>query len=152
MRKLTITSSGVPISIDDILDFEKKYELIFPDNLREFFLLYNGASTEEYKFFYNGISYSVNSFLPLYSNINASLELILPAVKDPEEGIGRNDLIPFGTDAGGRPFYVSTGESDYGCVYYDLMGIVFEGEDPLLKIADSFDEFINGLQKKELNT
>jgi hypothetical protein len=146
MKKLTITSPGVLISIDDIVDFEKKYELIFPDYLKEFFLLYNGAGTEEYRYL-KGPSYSVNSFLPLYSDINASLDLILPAVRDPEEGIGRNDLVPFATDPGGRPFYVSTGESDYGSVYYDVWGLA--EKEPLRKIADSFEEFIDGLQKDE---
>ena len=79
-------------------------------------------------------------------NRNASIELILPAVKDPEV-IGRNDLIPFGIDPGGRPFYFSVGESDNGCVFYDVWGL--GSEEPIRKIADSFEEFIDGLQKDE---
>jgi hypothetical protein len=152
MKELTIRYKELSVSIDEISDFEKKYDITFPDYFKEFLLLYNGAGLVENWLIQDETIYIVNNILPLHSNINASIELILPAVKDPVDGIGRNDLIPFGIDPGGRPFYVSTGESDYGYVYYDLLGIVEEHEDPLLKIADSFEEFINRLQNRDLNT
>lgn len=71
--------------------------------------------------------------------------VILPVVRDVEEGVGRNDLIPFAIDPGGRLFYVSIGESDNGCVYYDVIGLVAEG--PVRKIADSLETFISNLEK-----
>ncbi|SHN34330.1 SMI1/KNR4 family protein [Chitinophaga sp. CF418] len=144
MKELTINFKfdGVGTSMDEISEFEKKYHVIFPDYLKAFLLVYGGTKIEETKYL---TQYTVSVFLPLLENRNASIEMILPVVRDVEEGGGRNDLIPFATDPGGRPFYVSTGESDNGCVYYDVIGLVADGS--VRKIADSFEEFINNLEK-----
>ena len=146
MRELTIEQLFVNISKEDILLFEKNFSIVLPEYLRTFFLKYNGARTKEYKF-HNEVDYLVSSFLPLLENRNASVELILPAIRDEEEGIGRYDLIPFATDPGGRPFYVAIGGDDVGVVYYDLIG--FASNEPLRKIASSFEEFIDGLQPRQ---
>lgn len=70
---------------------------------------------------------------------------MIPVIQDEDEGIGRNDLIPFATDPGGNPYYVSLGKNDYLSVYIDT--ISSRGyKEPILKIADSFEEFIDGLQ------
>lgn len=144
MKELTIKFKfdGVGTSSDEISEFEKKYDVIFPEYLKVFLLTYGGTISEENKY---GTQYTVNVFLPLLENRNASIEMILPVVRDEEEGAGRNDLIPFATDPGGRPFYVSIGKNDYGYVYYDVIGMVADA--PVRTIADSFEEFINGLQK-----
>lgn len=144
MKDLTIEFKfdGVATSTDEISAFEKKYDVIFPDYFKAFLLTYGGTIIEESKYL---SQYTVNVILPLLENRNASIEMILPVVRDEEEGVGRNDLIPFATDPGGRPFYVSIGESDNGCVYYDVIGMVSEG--PVRKIADSFSAFINSLRK-----
>ncbi|CAM3139271.1 SMI1/KNR4 family protein [Flavobacterium frigoris] len=143
MRHLTIDSSFIPLNKDEIELFELANNVVLPNYLKDFFVKYNGAKILEA--FY-GDQYYI-SFLPLLKNRNASVELILPAVRDEEEGIGRNDLIPFATDPGGRPFYVSIGSNDEGVIYYDLVGL---GDDePLRKITNSFEEFINGLKTEE---
>ncbi|SDG26741.1 SMI1/KNR4 family protein [Chitinophaga filiformis] len=145
MKKLTIKFKfdGVDTSTNEISLFERKYHVIFPDYLKAFLLIYGGTRVEENKYL---TQYTVSNFLPLLENRNASIEMILPVVRDEEEGVGRNDLIPFATDPGGRPFYVSTGESDKGCVYYDVFGLV--ADTPVRKIADTFEEFINKLEKE----
>jgi hypothetical protein len=146
MRELTKEFFFIDISKEDILLVERKFSIVLPEYLRTFFLKYNGARTKEYRF-HNEVDYLVSSFLPLLENRNASVELILPAIRDEEEGIGRYDLIPFATDPGGRPFYVAIGGDDIGVVYYDLIGLAFN--EPLRKIADSFEEFIDGLQPRQ---
>ncbi|KUJ60596.1 hypothetical protein AR687_17650 [Flavobacteriaceae bacterium CRH] len=148
MRHLTIESSFIPVNKDKIERFELANNIVLPNYLKDFFVKYNGASIKEY-IYNNNVDYIINSFLPLLKNRNASVELILPAVQDEDEGIGRNDLIPFATDPGGRPFYVSIGSNDEGVIYYDLVGL---GDDePLRQIANSFEEFINGLQEETTN-
>ena len=145
MKELTIKFkfNGVATSTEEIAAFEKKYDVIFPDYFKVFLLTYGGTIVEECRYL---DQYTVNDFLPLLENRNASIEMILPVVRDEEEGVGRNDLIPFATDPGGRPFYVSIGESDNGCVYFDVIGMV--SDKPVRKIANSFDEFINSLRKE----
>lgn len=145
MRHLTIESSFIPLNKDEIEHFELANNIVLPNYLKDFFEKYNGASTKEY-LYNNNAAYIINSFLPLLKNRNASVELILPAVQNEDEGIGRKDLIPFATDPGGRPFYVSIGSNDEGVIYYDLAGL--GDNEPLRKIADSFEDFINSLQEE----
>lgn len=141
MKELTIKFKfdGVGTSTEEISEFEKKYDIVFPDYLKTFLITYGGTKIEENKY---PDQYTVSVFLPLLENRNASIEMILPVVRDEEEGAGRNDLIPFATDPGGRPFYVST---ENGYVYYDVIGTA--SAEPVRKIADSFEAFIDGLQK-----
>jgi hypothetical protein len=59
---------------------------------------------------------------------------------------GRNDLIPLLLTLE-ADLYVSIGSNDGGVIYYDLVGL---NDEPLRKIANSFEEFINGCRKKLL--
>lgn len=146
MKTLTIDGFFINISKDDIHYFETKYKIELPEYLKDFILKYNGTSTNECVFTTN-TNYIVNSFLPLLENRNASVELMIPIIRSEEEGFGRFDLIPFATDPGGRPFLVSIGREDEGTVYYSIIG--FGENEPLRKIAYSFEEFINGLKTED---
>ena len=125
---------------------ESFFEAIsIPDNIKQFILKYGGSKVAQNCFTSNNSYYIVSLILPIKKCNNPSIELILPAVQDESEGINRKDLIPFAIDPGGNPFYVSIGGEDYGAVYIDT--ITSRGyEEPILKIADSFEEFIDGLQ------
>jgi hypothetical protein len=143
MRELTRLRRFRPITQEDIEAFEKK-NLLMPNYLREFFKKYNGAKIKE-NFHKSANGNYIVSILPLLKDdLNTSVEDLLPFVNDFELGIGRKDLIPFAIDPGGRPFLVSTGNNDNGKVYYSIVGLGFS--EPLRKIADSFEEFINGLE------
>lgn len=144
MKQLAIISNSIKLSDKEIDFFELKYKIHFPSFFVDFLREYNGAETEEHIYSSDNIKYVVNNFLPLLENRNASIEQILPVVRDEEEDIGRSDLIPFAIDPGGRPYYVSIGNNDYSSVYIDRIGMGYSN--PLLKIADSFEEFINGLR------
>jgi hypothetical protein len=147
MRQLTKTRLFKPISLEEINSFDIQNNFKLPNYLKEFFFNYNGSKIEENSYFFNGIEYIV-SFLPLLKNkFDTSVEVILPFVQSEEMGVGRYDLIPFAIDPGGRIFLVSIGGKDEGVIYYSIVGL---GEDePLRKIADSFEEFIDGLRTEE---
>lgn len=144
MKKLNIKRGFIPIENKEIILFQDNNNIILPVFFIDFMREYNGAKIHENCF---DEEYVVSNILPLLKCQNASIELILPAVRNKEEGIGRDDLVPFAIDPGGRPFYFSLGKDDNGTVYIDRMGAGYEN--PLLKIADSFEEFINGLQAEE---
>jgi hypothetical protein len=139
MKELTILESGVPLSPELINKFQSDYAIAFPQYLVCFFLKYNGSEVKESSF---KDKYVINNILPLLLGRNASVELILPALRNPSEGIRREDLIPFAIDPGGRPFYVSINDKDRG-VYIDRMSTGHPM--PILKISEDFDEFIDGL-------
>ena len=81
------------------------------------------------------------------NEFDTSVEDLLPWIRDEEFMIGRHDLIPFAFDSGSHPFLVSIGGDDKGVVYFSIVG--FGEEKPLRKLADSFEEFINGLKSEE---
>jgi hypothetical protein len=146
MKNLIIEDFFVPITETEIEQFENNNNVIMPNYLKDFFLKYNGASVTEYMYF-NEVNYVVNSFLPLLKSKITSVENFLTWIRDPEFCIGRNDLIPFATDPGNHPFLVSIGGDDEGVVYFSIVG--FGEDNPLRKLADSFEEFINGLKSEE---
>lgn len=146
MKKLTIITPATNVTETEISDFEKKYNITFPGFFKEFLLLHNGAGTEEHLYQKGESTYVINNFLPLLICRNSSMELALPIVRDPEF-YDRNDMLPFAFDPGGIPYFLAIGESNYGEVYYGVLGL---GEkETVRKIAPTFVEFINGLQKDE---
>jgi hypothetical protein len=144
MRNLIIEDFFVPITKEEINQFEKDNNLDMPNYLKEFFIIYNGASVKECIYSYK-IDYLVSAFLPLLKNKIVSVENYLRLIRDDEYLIGRYDLIPFAIE-GTIPFLVSIGGNDEGVVYYSAVGL---DENPLRKIADSFEEFINGLHAED---
>ena len=143
MRKLIIKQFFTEVSDAEIAEFEAMNDIVFPEFFKAFIKDYNGSKVYENCF--QG-KYIISNFLPLKKNRNASIELIMPAIKSEEEGIGRDDLIPFAIDPGGRPYLFSVGKNDFGQVYIDRMSAGYQ--DPLLKIADSFEQFIQGLERE----
>jgi hypothetical protein len=142
MKYLTIKSTFMPINEDEFELFERKNNILMPDYLKEFFTKYNGAEVNES--FYGSHYLEI---LPLFQNKYASsVEDFLPWIRDPEFKVGRNDLIPFAIDPGGIAFLVSIGGDDEGVVYYSAVGL---DENPLRKLANSFEEFINELKSEE---
>jgi len=145
MKDLKITNQVVPVDSKTILEFQIKYSIAFPDYFSGFLLKYNGADTY-YCVFKN--KYVVNNFLPLLVCRNTSIELILEMMRKNNDDIHRNDLIPFAIDPGGRPYYFSVGDNDYGMIYINRVGL--GDSNPVLKIADSFETFINELEPDTL--
>lgn len=90
MKALTIKFKfdGVGTSTDEISVFEKKYRIIFPEYLKAFLLTYGGTKVAENNYLNQ---YTVSVFLPLQDSKNASIGMILPVVRDVEDGAGRED-------------------------------------------------------------
>jgi hypothetical protein len=143
MRNLTIKQCFMPITRKEIELFERENNISLPIYLKDFFLIYNGAKIKES--FY-GNQYWLEILPLLKNNFDTSVEDFLPWIRNPEFLVGRYDLIPFAINQGAIPFLVSIGGKDEGTVYYSAVGL---DENPLRKLADSFEEFINGLRSEE---
>jgi len=143
MRNLTIKQCNISITIKEIKLFEKENNILLPNYLREFFLKYNASKINEC---FHGNQYWIE-VLPLLKNkFDTSVEDFLPWIRNPEFLIGRYDIIPFAINQGGTPFMVSIGGEDKGVVYFSAVGL---DENPLRKLADSFEKFIDGLHSEE---
>lgn len=137
MKTLTKTLNGPRLDESTLESFELKHEIRFPDSLRYFFIHHNGSSFEEYSF--KG-KHSINTFLPLlidFESFESSLSFV-------NEDFDDYRFIPFAIDPGGWAFCVSIISQEYGKVY--LYRFDSGEDDPFLLIANSFEEFIDGLQ------
>lgn len=63
-------------------------------------------------------------------------------------GSYKRKLVPFAFDGGGWHFCLCLDESDHGAIYINRWTDHLP-EEQFLKIAESFQDFINGLQKEE---
>lgn len=150
MKILTVKFVLNGVQQEDMLFFEAN-NLRLNGNQRQFVLDYGGKKVRENCYIFEDNYYIVSMLLPVKICNNPSIESILPIIRDTEEGIGREDLLPFAIDPGGNPFYISIVASDYGNVYIDTLNSRGFAE-PILKIANSFEEFINGLQPEDFTT
>lgn len=146
MKKLNIKFTFTNVEDEDF-DFLISNGLTINEDIKQFLKNYGGKKIVENCFSFGETYYIISMVLPIKINQNPSIELILPALRDIDEGIGRNDLVPFGIDPGGNPFYVSIGKLDYSNVYLDRMSSGYDS--PILKIADTFEQFIEGLQPEQ---
>ncbi len=143
MRELTVLNDQRRItSIDDINAFEKAFKIVFPKELADFLLKYEGLYTDENEAFYTSGSslIGINKVLFLEKGKSgASIEGTL-AVHEEENIVG---FIPFAIDSGGWDLNISTNKDTYGQVWInELDGGEF---DTMRYVAPSLEEFINGL-------
>ena len=125
-----------PISTVDFEDIEKKYNVIFPKDFKEFYLENNGLKIHLCLF---DEKYEINTFLELRG------EWSIESVKDEEiaDEIIPNNMIPFGDDEGGDFYYINTND---GGVYL----IRCEDIENYILIARSFTDFLGILDDSEM--
>jgi hypothetical protein len=111
-----------------------------PDIVREYIKKYAGLSFEE-RFFIDKENREwelaqFNRFTDLYGLTEEFMK-----------GYGRK-LIPFAYDPGGWHFCLCMDDEDFGTIYINRWTDHLP-EEQFLKIADSFEEFINGLHAED---
>lgn len=145
-----IKSDNVTISEEDLIKIEKEYDFKFPNDLREFYLIYNGGMPERNEVYLEledwNATTKFHGFYAIKKNGQCPLEKILKTNYHEEWWI--RWLIPFGYDEGGEDFCFSIRESDYGSIYYVSSDCIDEDnpEETLILVADSFKKFINKMK------
>jgi cell wall assembly regulator SMI1 len=133
-------------SKQEVINFTNNLGIMMPDFLINFLILYEGLYLDETQSYYKNHHriYEVNTILFLKkNNAYASIETILEGHKY----YGIEGFIPFAIDSGGWDYCVSINPETYGQVWIDKFD---SGEDnPMEFVADSFEEFINGLKNEE---
>jgi hypothetical protein len=150
-----IVDSHEPVSLVEILIFEKKIGKNFPDSYKNFLLKYNGGHPKFNVFSYqiNGgfLESAVHYFLGLTDDDSDSLEENLAAY----QGRLPNDCFPIAYDANGNLILLALEGANREKVYFwDHENEVDEGEEPdyrnVYLIANSFDEFLANLQDESV--
>ena len=141
-----------PLDKNTLLSLEQIWEFKLPKNYREFFLKFNGGTPIQNNFSFkeknNGsiIHHFFGLFPIKYINILYYLEMYKNRVP--------SNTFPIASDVCGNLILISVKNADRGKIYFwDHEMEADNGETPdysnLTLIADSFDEFINGLRSAD---
>lgn len=123
------------ISIDEIRMVEKEFDIIFPNNLVDFLLKYNGAEIWLCEVNKDNNKYEVAELIPVrYGRL--PVEKILKW--DIDDGIIEKGMIPIARDRGGNVYYLSVKTSNIVLYYVDDI------ENPIC-ISSNFDELLENL-------
>lgn len=115
----------------DVENFEKKFEVQLPNNLKTLLLKFNGGVLDgEIE------NYAFSILRPIKYGIN-TLEVAIDDLQITEQHIPREE-IPFADDQGGNVFTISTREEDYGKIYFWALDV---GEPRREFAANSLEEF-----------
>lgn len=136
IRELTVTPRIDDFSISMIEDLLKDK---LPDYFKEFLKRYAGLNHYECIFFsQENVQWEVNSYMIFNGIFKATEEII---------NMLNRRMVPFAIDGGGWHFCLSM-EEDKNSVYVNRWTDHLP-EEQLLKIADSFEEFIIGLKRED---
>lgn len=125
------------ISIDDVLEIEQRFGFKMPEILRDYYLMYNGASIYNCVFSIDGYEVEVAKLVELKYGV-LPLEKIIEM--DREDGFIPSNMIPVARNSGGDYYYWN---DQSGQVYLYLSDCI---EDPIL-ICENLEEFFALLEK-----
>ena len=125
------------ISIDDVLEIEQRFGFKMPEILRDYYLIYNGASIYNCVFSIDGYEVEVAKLVELKYGV-LPLEKIIEM--DREDGFIPSNMIPVARNSGGDYYYWN---DQSGQVYLYLSDCI---EDPIL-ICENLEEFFALLEK-----
>jgi len=125
------------ISIDDVLEIEQRFGFKMPEILRDYYLMYNGASIYNCVFSIDGYEVEVAKLVELKYGV-LPLEKIIEM--DREDGFIPSNMIPVARNSGGDYYYWNDQSRQ---VYLYLRDCI---EDPIL-ICENLEEFFALLEK-----
>jgi hypothetical protein len=145
MRKLTIKLRHKDIHAITVDDLDVLREFIIgerpiPVSFVNFLSEYQGTTVKEYIFSdQRGATWIIGFFLKYPEMLELTREFADSNVD--------NNYIPFASDAAGWHFCISLSEKSYNAIFVNRW-TDHKQEEAFLQIADSFEEFVKGLQEE----
>ena len=127
----------LPISKEDLLQFEEILGKKLPKSMMDFYLKYNGGQPQVRGVHDNHLLFPFNSFDSLEEMRKSFTWFDDEAVP---EGFRATDLLHFAYDPGSGNYALSLRAEDYGKVYF----YVLEEKAEIYSQWASFEEFLNG--------
>lgn len=119
---------------------EKELNILLPQILKDYLKKYGGMSIVECTFYTNEKKdFQLGQFLMFDEILNLSKEFLREY---------HRKLVPFAYDGGGWHFCLSFDEDTYGKIIINRWTDHLP-EEQFLVIAESFEEFINGLKRED---
>lgn len=141
-----ILSAGEGACIEDLSELEAEYDFKFPDEIKLFYLQYNGGKLKRTEVCLQEENWKSSTSFHKFYTVKNELANILKSVYFEDWWI--KWLIPFGHDDGGETFCFSTRAYDYGSIYYFISDCIDEEtpENALVKVGENFSQFINDMK------
>lgn len=121
------------VSISSINNLEKKYNISFPNSLKEYYRYYNGCKIKLCNFWVDGYECEVSKITPI-GTTGLTFEKIVN--NDRIDGLIDPNLYPLASNRGGDQYYWN---AQSGAVYLILADDI---ENPF-RVASSVDAFFN---------
>ncbi|RBW59437.1 hypothetical protein DS884_06775 [Tenacibaculum sp. E3R01] len=141
MNKINFKKVNKKIELSDLMDFEIQFGFTIPEHYKSFLIENNGGVPVERVFWNGELELGVGAFYSLKhgdSNLGDILNIVY----------GDNSLprffLPFAHTRGGSDYVIDLREKRLNDIYI----YHYDGSEPF-KIANSFEEFINNLEKGE---
>jgi hypothetical protein len=142
MKRLPFKKDSViEFSESYVIDLENGFKLKMPGVLIEFLKIQNGGTLEDVYFLDR---YYVNQFFPVWDNRYGTISQVLSFI------ISENieEMIPFAGDDDSMTYCIGIGENNFGKVFSYQSCDWTPGENPLVKICDSFKVFIYSFKQE----
>ena len=140
---IKILKAVKPATNEAIRLFEIGEGIVIPNPLKEFWKNYNPIYTEQNIYFKDGEKYYLDRFFPFSDECELSFQTVFMALGD----YLKKEYLPFANDSGDWQFLVSINKESNGEIFLCRMDEIIP--DSLVKMSDSFEEFINGLKRDE---
>jgi cell wall assembly regulator SMI1 len=128
--QLILEESGQALSVQELDEFQERFDAQLPAAFRQFYLQHNGGDLSED----NGHNdLLLGGFTPIKYGI-APIETVYRDLTDSLPSL--QGMIPFVYDDGGHSFLLSLKKDDYGKIYLYLMD-----EEELALVCECFDDF-----------
>ncbi|CAH0336820.1 hypothetical protein FVB9288_02544 [Flavobacterium sp. CECT 9288] len=141
MRKLTLSDRFLP---HQFIRIENEAGIKIPDNIKDFISKYADLSVKENKFINNdGKLFEISQFI--------TYRIMYDFIKEfKEEGLGKK--LPFAIDNGGWVFCISFDKESIDKILLYQMEVEWVTKNDAFElVANSLEEFINGLQVETAN-
>jgi len=133
----------------DIIAVEKKFNISFPKEIKEFYLSHNGGCPTPHLFQKEDELYSINHIFPMkYSDEYESLEDIYDDLVS-EEYYKPKHLIPFAVDAGGDYYCFSIKPTEIGKIYCFVQEYYDDENKSIVYLSKNISDFLNSLIEED---
>ena len=146
MSKINWQSVKNKPSMEMVGEIEKYFGIKFPKDYIECILANDGGHPSRNVFFVNDKEESINNLLTVTDNKYSGIINVAQQVSDRLE----DKIIPFGRDAGGNLIcFDYRNNMPPSVVFWDHEKAFLETDNAIVKIADTFTQFLNNLQELE---
>ena len=152
MKELTIIQQAKPAKLEEIEAFERQQSIRLPADFKQFLISVNPIDVKETFFVAKDREHWLSQYIPVekeywvhaFCPFDESYEMSIQSSHKRLYWHFENRYLRFAYDAGNWSFVVSVQEKDFGKIYFCRMDQPLEKA--LALIADTFEEFIDGLE------